>query len=62
MPNDKIKKLIVKDQFKMEQDFFNDLTEVVNDYEGKISIVATLGVLDIIKDEIKEAKRNELRE
>ena len=59
MPDDNIKRLITKDQFKTEQELFNELSEIINSYEGKVSLVAALGILDIMKDEIKEAKRKE---
>jgi hypothetical protein len=40
-------------RYQNEQAMFNDLSDVVEKYNGRISLVATLGVLDLIKDKVK---------
>lgn len=59
MSNSKITDLITKDKYQKEQEFHDDLNKVVNDYSGIIGVAAAIGILDIIKDEIKDAKRKE---
>ena len=59
MSNSKITDLITKDKYQKEQEFHDDLNKVVNDYSGNIGVAAAIGILDIIKDEIKDAKRKE---
>ena len=57
MTDNNIKRLITKDQYKKEQDLFTDLIDTIDSYEGKLSLVSTLGILDLVKDElIKQAK------
>jgi len=48
-----VKKLIQKDLFQKEQDLFHDILEVINDYQGQISLVSVLGILDLVQDELK---------
>ena len=57
MTDNNIKRLITKDQQKKEQDLFTDLIDTIDDYEGKLSLVSTLGILTLVEDElIKQAK------
>jgi len=49
----KVKELIQKKQFEDEQNLYDDILYTINEYQGKISLVACLGILDLIKDEMK---------
>jgi len=58
MNDDNITKLIsnnfkTQDALQNEQDLYNDILDVINDYQGKISLVSALGILDLAKDELK---------
>jgi len=55
----KITDLISKDKYKQEQLMFNDFMDVVNDYTGKVGVAAALGILNLVQDEIKDAKKKE---
>jgi len=58
MPDNNIKRLITKDQYKKEQDLFTDIIDTINEYKGEISLVSALGILDLVKDELKvQAKK-----
>jgi len=58
MTDNNIKRLITKDQYKKEQDLFTDIIDTINEYKGEISLVSALGILDLVKDELKvQAKK-----
>jgi len=57
---DKITHLVQKDKFQKEEDCFKEIINTINTYQGQISLVSVLGVLDIVADEIKlQAKVNQ---
>jgi len=58
MTDNNIKRLITKDQYKKEQDLFTDIIDTINEYKGELSLVSALGILDLVKDELKaQAKK-----
>lgn len=57
--NDNVKQLIAKNQFENEQKMFSDILEVLDKYQGKISIVSAIGILNLAQDELKKQAKKE---
>ena len=57
--SEKVKQLITKNQFENEQKLFADILEVLDQYQGKISIVSAIGVLNLAQDELKMQAKND---
>lgn len=51
---DKVTRLPVTPQFAKEAELHQRLLEVIGDYAGDLSLVATIGVLELIKLKIIE--------
>ena len=45
--------------YRAEDELYNDLLELVYSYAGRTSLVATLGVIDLVKDKIISDAKNE---
>jgi len=58
MTDEKIVKLIRKDQFEKEQQLYDQILEIIDDYQGELSVVSVLGILNLVQDEIKCQARN----
>ena len=41
-----------------EDELYNDMLETVYRYAGRVSLVATIGVIDLVKDQIKSDADN----
>ena len=39
--------------FPEQQELFNRVVSICYEYEGKVSLAAALGVLDLVRDELK---------
>ena len=50
-------KLPVQPKFSKEQELYSRLHDLIHEYDGEISLVAVLGVLDLAKDHVKAASR-----
>lgn len=51
-PKSKVARLPVERTFAVEGELAKRLKEVIYSYEGQISVVATVGVLELVKHEI----------
>lgn len=36
------------------EEMFDDLIDVISNYAGTVSLVSTIGILDLVKDKVKE--------
>lgn len=45
--------LKMKKTFPREAELYQQLIEVIDGYAGELSLVAVLGVLDLVKDHVK---------
>lgn len=50
---DNILELPVAPKFSKEQELYSRLQDLIHEYDGEISLVAVLGVLDLAKDHVK---------
>ena len=54
-----VKKLIRKNQFEKEQNLYDDILHIIDSYQGEISVVSVIGILNLAQDEIKQQARNQ---
>lgn len=47
-----VKSIPVQKQFKAEQELFNALQNKIHEYDGILSVVAVLGVLELCKQSV----------
>ena len=46
----------IKDkEYPKEQELYDRLVSLAHEYDGELSIVSVVGILDLVKDEVKEA-------
>lgn len=50
-------KLPVQPKFSKEQELYSRIQELIHEYDGEVSLVAVLGVLDLAKDHVKECSK-----
>jgi len=43
----------VQKKFSKEQELYSRLQDLIHEYDGEISLVAVIGVLDLLKDYVK---------
>lgn len=48
-------KLPVQQKYGKEQELYSRLHDLIHEYDGEISLVAVLGILDLAKDHVKAA-------
>ncbi len=44
-------------KFSKEQELYSRLQDLIHEYDGDVSLVAVIGVLDLAKDHVKECSR-----
>lgn len=54
---DNILELPVVPKFSKEQELYGRLQDLIHEYDGEISLVAVLGILDLAKDHIKACSK-----
>jgi hypothetical protein len=48
-----IVELPVTPKFSKEQELYSRMQDLIHEYDGEVSLVAVLGVLDLAKDHVK---------
>lgn len=48
-----VTKLPINKKFALEQELYSRLQDVIHDFDGDVSVVAVIGILELLKDHIK---------
>lgn len=62
MSKDNITKLKIKKQYRQETEIFHEIVNVFNDHSEEISLVAAIGILDLVSDHLKNAAKQSVEE
>jgi hypothetical protein len=50
-----IVELQIDKQFKREQELYSRIISLIHEYDGELSVVSVLGILELSKDHVKAA-------